>query len=100
MYQGRAAAADRQQVAKDAVSVRRDSSVDRAGAERTTAHEMSLRAGNAFVDNAIANGTWDPSNLGDFLTATPNLSEDERTKMLERLTTAVNTDRVHLDLTR
>jgi hypothetical protein len=84
----------------DQVSTRRESLAESPTAAQHAAHEERLRAGNAFVDDAIASGTWSPSDFEAFVTATRDLGPEERARMLERLTTAINTDQVHFDPAR
>jgi hypothetical protein len=73
-----------------------DHSAESATADQRAAHEEGTQAGNALVDNAIAAGAWNPSDFGVFVSATRNLSVQEQSKMLERLTTAINANRVRI----
>jgi hypothetical protein len=73
-----------------------DHSAQSATSDQRVAHEEGMRAGNALVDNAITTGAWNPSDFGVFASATRNLSVQEQSKMLERLTTAINADRVRI----
>jgi hypothetical protein len=100
LHRDRAVAPGQPQRSAGAPSAPAGRSAESATAEQREAHEERVRAGNSFVDNAIASGVWNPSDFGDFVIATRNLSAEERGKMLERLTIAINTDRVRLDLTR
>jgi len=73
-----------------------DHPVENTTADQRAAHEEGTRAGNALVDNAITAGAWNPSDFGVFVSATRNLSVQEQSKLLERLTTAINANRVRI----
>jgi hypothetical protein len=101
LNQDRVSALGQSHVPLDAGPVPHAGSPERSMAEqRTAGHEERVRAGNAFIDGAIVSGTWRQSDFKDFMAATRDLSGDERAQMLERVTKAINTDRMHIELTR
>jgi hypothetical protein len=59
-----------------------------------------LRAGNAIVDQAIADGLSSVSDFAALGAATRELSGEERAQIMARLAVAINADRVRLDQSR
>jgi hypothetical protein len=94
-------AADQPHVSTGALSASPEQSAAAdATPEKRAAREEGLRAGNAIVDQAIADGLWGVSDFAALGAATRELSGEERAQIMERLAVAINADRVRLDQSR
>jgi hypothetical protein len=64
--------------------------------EQPAARDETLRTANELVNRTLAAGSWGTSDIVAIEAATRGLSNEERARMLTRLTAAMNADEVRL----
>lgn len=65
--------------------------------EALAARGEAIRAGNAIVDRALQNARWTIDDVARLSTATAALSGQDRAEIQQRLSAAINQDRLQVD---
>jgi hypothetical protein len=66
--------------------------------EKRAEHAQRLQAANAMVDRGIQLGQWSMADMALLGAATNGLSAEERDQLMSKLTVAINSDQIKLDM--
>jgi hypothetical protein len=68
--------------------------------EKRAQHAERLQTANTMVDHAIQTGQWSITDMAALGAATDGLSREERDQLMSRLTVAINSDQIRVDMRR